>query len=103
MVEERKQIRKDITNVYDTIEPLLIDSKFEEVNNLYRNTDVDKATNSSLVAMMSIMMRWKKYLDKDMIKDFYDRTYNRFLKQFNEEETKSIFEGWSDSIIEITK
>lgn len=91
---ERKEIRKEMLHVYDTIEPMLINSKFEDVNNLYKNINVDKITNTALVSMMSIMMRWKKYLDKNVIKDFYDRTYTRFLKEFNEEEVKSIFEGW---------
>lgn len=95
MVKEREGIRKDIIHVYDTIEPLLVKGDFEHVNEIYRNTNVDITTTASLVSMMSIMMKWKKYLDKDVIKNFYDRTYTRFLKKFSEEEVKSIFEGWN--------
>lgn len=90
MVEERKEI----IHVFDTIEPLLIKGDFEHVNEIYKNTNVDITTTASLVSMMSIMIKWKKHLNKNIVKDFYDRVYERFLKKFSKEEVKSIFEGW---------
>ena len=90
MVEERKEM----THVYKTIYPLVLKGDFTSVNEMYMNTDVDKTTNASLVSMMSIMMRWKEYLNQEIVADFYHRTRVRFLKQFTKEEVESIFEGW---------
>ena len=91
---ERKEIRKEMTHAYENIYPLFLKGDFTSVNELYQNTDVYITTNATLVSMMSMMMRWKKYLNQEIVADFYHRTRVRFLEQFTKEEVESIFEGW---------